>query len=188
MHANPALITTVSKKVFARQFGQLMWDAAYREAMDLGDYDRAEEIVLQHPNLWARSTRLSFIENRRGNLDGAIELINRAEGEVSTKAEHADHLANLGFYSIFLGELQEGIRYGLEAVLLDHEVVSGAVNAACAASLLRSRRDLAAVLRVVVEQAPSVLVDPHWLERWRNDPQLAFARLVVNAPSNRNII
>lgn len=181
MHTTP--LHTTPQRLFARQFGQHTMDTAYREAMDLGDYERAEEMVRRHPNAWTRSTRLSFIRNRQGDLGTAIDLINVAEDEVSTKEERAGHLANMAHYSILLGDLREAIGYGVNAVLLDQNVVMGGVNAVCAASMLRSRRDLAAVLRLLNEKAPSVLVNPHWFERWQNDPQLAFARLVVAAPS-----
>lgn len=174
----------LAQKVFARQFGQHTQDTVYRDAMDTGRLDLAEDLVERHPNPWTRMTRLSFIRSRQGKLGEAITLVNAAENEVSTRDERARHLANLAHYSIMLGDLREAMDFGVKAVLLDPIAgVAGAVNAGCAASLLRSRRDLALVLRLLGDKTPQVLADPHWRERWLNDPQLAFGRDALSFPA-----
>lgn len=151
-------------------------DVEYKRLMDDEAFEEAEELVRIHPNPWVRYSRLSSIRNQQGRLGEAIDLIKRAEPEASSLHERSAHQANMAYYLTAMGEFDESIQRGLDAVLRDPSVVIGAVNACCAAAVLRSRPKLLEILKVLHERVPTVLSHPVWLERWQNDPQLAFGR------------
>jgi tetratricopeptide (TPR) repeat protein len=180
MHAATHDLSQALRRVRRLQYAEDVADLDYKLAMEVGDFEMAEELVRQHPNAWTRYTRLSSIRGQQGRLGDAIDALNRAEVEVRTLRERSAHLANLAYYSITLGEYEKSIDYGVEAVLLNPTTVMGAVNACCAASVQRSRSRLVDLLKLFSERAPSVLASQIWFERWQNDPQLAFARVYLN--------
>lgn len=172
---------------FAAQFGQTVSDKAtdsrYECAMDMGDFDHAEELTRRHGNPWVRLTRMSFIRSRQGKLQESLAFVNRAGDAASTLIERSDHLANLAHYSIMMGDLSKAADLGVQAILMDPGAVGGAVNATCAVSLRRSHHDLSQLMNLLSNRAPGVFHRTHWKERWMNDPQLAFARRVVHMPT-----
>ena len=177
MHAATQDLSQVLHRVRRLQYAEDVADQDYKVAMEFGDFERAEELVRRHPNLWTRYSRLSSIRGRQGRLGEAIDALNLAEAEVHTTNERSRHLSNLAHYSIVLDQLDQAVEYGVDAVLLDPTTVMGAVNACCAASVQRSRSKLVDLLRLFAERAPQALAHPLWFERWENDPQLAFARV-----------
>lgn len=176
MHAATHDLNQVLHRVRRLAYAEDVADLEYKRFMDLGAFEAAEDRVRNHPNLWIRYSRLSSVRNQQGRLGEAIDFINRAEGEASTLYERACHQANMAYYLTTMGDFDQSIERGLDAVLMDPSVVMGAVNACCAASVLRSRPKLVEIMKLLSERVPTVLSHPLWFERWENDPQLAFGR------------
>ena len=158
------------------QYGQHTDDDEYRQAMDALDYHKAEAAIDRVRDTWTQLTRRSFIRARQGDLGAALTLFSNAEHAATTIRQRARHLANEAHFAILQGRAHAAAELGIRSVLLDHTAVGGAVNAACGLSIQRSRSGLLGLLTLLSERVPSVLADPHWLERWENDPQLAFGR------------